>query len=207
MAGMSKHRAKDRSIPLPGTKDGETLRLSARLPALFGDDPLLQIDIDLRTEKDGDGERMSVHARVDGQLRLPPDRALPAPQQAASRSLAPVRAARAAGRQALKIPVVRRAAERLAGSVHSEVMVAASTSTLAQGVASLIPSKMKALGFGQVVAERYEQPLVETMGAADGSSQAGLVQIDKRHLPPQLAEQIGDKPFALTAAWVTEYGD
>lgn len=201
-----KHAARS-TLP---SKGGETehTRLRATIPGLFGDTPLLRIDVDVETRQDTDGESVRVTAQLDGHLHRPAGPALAAPDTTESSGrglrLAAQRSASAALERVTRVPAVRNAMHRAAGHLRSQLVVEASTRPLAAGAQALVPAGLARIGFGRTDAATSAFPVVEawegTAGdAGRGTSHVGVLQLAKRHLPPALIEALGDKPFHLTA--------
>lgn len=218
-------RADKRPLPLVDRTDRDDATVRAAIPSPFGDEPLLNLELRLRTEQQGERALLKLHARIDGALTpspsRPPQHQLAAPEPRKSRagdsdgnggarlpalrdvpgkaaSLVARRTADAVG----KLPAV----QRMAGHVHGEWMITASTHDRVQS-RDLIPQAMNTLGFGSAPAETMAEPVVElseSVGDDGTANQMGLLQIGKRHLPPALAELLGDLPFHLSAAWLTQ---
>lgn len=201
-----KHAAKSH-LPSKG-RETEHTHLRATVPGLFGSTPLLRIEVDVETRQDSDGETVRVTAQLDGHIHRPAGHALAAPDATAATGrglrLAAQRSAHAAVERVARVPAVRRALHRAAGHVRSQLIVEASTRPLARGAQALIPAGLAHVGFGRTDATTSEYPVVEAWeGTAGehgrGTSHVGVLQLAKRHLPPSLAEVLGDKPFHLTA--------
>ena len=85
-------------------------------------------------------------------------------------------------------------------------MITASTHELPK-TDELVPSAMAKLGFGQARLARSHEPVVEVSeshGDDGTSNQMGLLRLRKEHLPPALSEALGELPFNLSAAWLTQ---
>lgn len=184
----------------------DALRLSARLPSPFGAEPLLTLDMELRAQQGPNGDRVQVRAKLGGTVRPPAQRALAAPRS--DKAGLPALRLRDRGVDWVsRLPVIRRTAERLAGKLQSEFVVSATTEARPDGHRALVPSRMAALGFGQRLAHSHHEPLVEVLeelGHDGTQTQMGLLQVAKAHLPPELARLLGDAPFQLSAAWLTQ---
>ena len=182
----------------------EHMRLAARIPGLFGPEPLLRIDVDVEIRQDADGETMRITAQMDGHLNPPSAQALSAPR---SRSHALKLAAQEqlgkAVERVARHPVVSKALNKAAGHIRSQLVVEATTRPLARGTNAMIPAGLKQAGFGTRDAEASEHPIVEawegTVNDGRGRSHVGVVQIAKRHLPEKLIRNLGDRPLNITA--------
>lgn len=203
-------RRRKPAVAMPGTGAAQdALRLSARLPSPFGREPLLSLDVELRTQQSANGERVQVRARLDGLVRPPSQRALAAPG-GDGRKLPARRLGRRSAELLARLPVIRRAAEQLAGKLHSELVISATTEPRPADASALVPSRMADLGFGRQMADTHAQPLVEVLeelGHDGTQTQMGLLQVAKAHLPPELVRLLGDAPFQLSAAWLTQVTD
>lgn len=197
----------------PATPDSAVQRedtaIRASVPSPFGGEPLLQLAVRLHSEQQGERSVLKMHASLDSALNptKPTDttRALSAPDSSSeTKSLARLseRVASRAAESLASLPVV----QRLAGRLHSEWVVTASTHELPKSD-ELVPGAMAKLGFGQAPLARSHEPVVEvseTQGDDGTSNQMGLLRLRKEHLPPALAEALGELPFNLSAAWLTQ---
>lgn len=191
----------------------ESFSLSAELPGLTRDAPLLRLKLEMLSEELGDGGRFRLRAHLQAHLAsaLTP---LPAPGKAHDAIAGPdTQSLPAAGvgrllRMSLKVPAIRRAASPLIRhDVNTWVDVRASTADLVDGARALLPEseQLRALGIDTAVAG--DGPLVQswagaTGGQTPGYAQVSLMQIDKRHLPKAMSALFGDQPFQFVAAVV-----
>lgn len=183
--------------------------LRATLPSPFGGDPLLQLNLRVHSEQHGDRSVVKLHATLDSAVQpakaAAKHRQLAAPEQTSDeRALQalPQRVASRAADRLATLPVV----QRLAGRLHGEWMVTASTHDVPDTEA-LVPGAMAKLGFGHASLLRSQEPVVEvseTVGDDGTRNQVGLLRLRKEHLPPALAEALGHLPFNLSAAWLTQ---
>ncbi|AXQ31212.1 hypothetical protein D0B54_22130 [Solimonas sp. K1W22B-7] len=198
-----------RGTPLP---DGEPelAAFSAAIPVGPSGAPLWQIDVQITTEPHADGERLRLRARIQTNLASALKPALGAPAVFSdSRALTVAERTgslvqRTANR-VLALPAVRAFAEPLlSNDFNTWIEIQASTASLDGGARELIPQSDKLAALGIQPRLAGDQPVAETWSgqAADGFAQVSLLQIDKRHLPPGLAQRMGDKPFQLAAAIV-----
>ncbi len=198
-----------RGTPLP-EGEPELAAFSAAIPVGPNGAPLWQIDVQVTTEPHADGERLRLRARIQTNLASALKPALGAPA-----SLSDSRALTLAERtgslvqrtanRVLNLPAVRAFAEPLlSNDFNTFIEVQASTASLDAGAGELIPQSDKLAALGIQPRRAGDQPMAETWSgqAADGFAQVSLLQIDKRHLPPGLAQRLGDKPFQLAAAIV-----
>lgn len=198
-----------RGTPLP-EGEPELAAFSAAIPVGPHGAPLWQIDVQVTTEPHADGERLRLRARIQTNLASALKPALGAPA-----SLSDSRALTLAERtgslvqrtanRVLNLPAVRAFAEPLlSNDFNTFIEVQASTASLDAGAGELIPQSDKLAALGIQPRRAGDQPMAETWSgqAADGFAQVSLLQIDKRHLPPGLAQHLGDKPFQLAAAIV-----
>ncbi|WP_428381370.1 hypothetical protein [Nevskia ramosa] len=191
----------------------ESFSLSAELPGLTADAPLLRLKLEMLSEELGDGGRFRLRAHLQAHLAsaLTP---LPSPGKARDALSGPdTQSLPAAGvgrllRMTLKVPAIRRvAAPFIRHDVNTWVDVRASTADLVDGARALLPEseQLKALGIDTTVVG--DGPLAQTWagstgGLTPGFAQVSLIQIDKRHLPKAVSALLGDQPFQLVAAVV-----
>ncbi|HEY1078159.1 MAG TPA: hypothetical protein VGE51_15805 [Fontimonas sp.] len=210
--------AGDHDAGAPGAE--ERLSFAAELP-VGQNQPLLRIQLQMVNEPQADGERLRLRAHIQtnfaSALRPALEQAAAAERPALAagtgtalslgqRSAAALGGAlQRAAQRALEIPAVRALSEPLLQlDLNTFVEIQASTASLADGSHHLLPQADKLRALGIVPKRSTGAPVAETWGgqAADGFAQVSVLQIDKRHLPPRLAELLGDKPFSLAAAIV-----
>lgn len=200
--------------PQPG--EVEEFSFGAEVPVGGADAPLWRIQVQLSSEPHGDGEKLRVRAHIQTNLASALRPALASPQTPRTalpghgRSSLSQRAGALAQRgaaRALRVPLVRTLAEPLLEhDLNTWIEINASTASLDQGSRELLPQgeRLAALGIRPRATLRGDRPAVETWAgeAPGGFAQVSLLQMDKEHLPPQLAQALGDQPFQLAAAIV-----
>lgn len=191
----------------------ESFSLSAELPGLTAEAPLLRLKLEMLSEELGDGGRFRLRAHLQAHLAsaLTP---LPAADKARDAIAGPnTQSLPAAGvgrllRLGLKMPAIRRAAGPLIRhDINTWIDVRASTADLVDGARALLPEseQLRALGIDTAVVG--DRPLAQTWagttgGLTPGYAQVSLVQIDKRHLPKAMSALLGNQPFQFVAAVV-----
>lgn len=205
----------------PADGEPEEFAFSAEVPVTGADAPLWRIEVKIASEPHGDGEKIRVRAHIQTNLASALRPALKAPQAGGEHTALPsnssggMRLAQRAGAlaqrtaaRALQLPVLRDIAEPLLEhDLNTWIDVNASTAFLDKGSSELLPrsDKLDRLGIRPKAMKPGDKPTVETWaGEAPGGgfAQFSIVQMDKQHLPPQLADALGDKPFQLAAAIV-----
>lgn len=202
----------------PETTLPERFTFSAAIPA-GGLGALCRVDLQLLREPQQDGERLHLRAHFQTNFasvlrpalrRAAAGAPLPAAGAASSssRELQPAgRAARVAHRglqRVLATPLVQRmAAPLLTHDFNTWMEVQASTEPLNDGAHSLVPQQDRLAAMG-IVPARGAGPQAENWATqtANGYAQLSLLQVDKSHLPPELAKRFGKQPFQLAAAIV-----
>lgn len=199
----------------PADPTTDRLALSAEIPGAAGA-PLWKIDLQLLTQPHGDGEKLRVRAHVQtnfGSALRPalgtgagPDepRAIAPEQRALTRSQRVGRLAQRLAARALRTPVLGAIVEPLLRhDFNTWIEVQASTASLDKGARDLVPAQEQLARLG-IQPRKGDGPLAESWAgqARGGFAQVSLLQLDKRHLPPRLAEKLGDRPFSLAAAIV-----
>lgn len=200
-----------RGTPLP-EGEPELAAFSAAIPVGPDGAPLWQIDVQVTTEPHADGEKLRVRARIQTNFASALRPALGAPSQAAHSDSRALTFAERTGslvqrtaNRVLALPAIRAFAEPLlSNDFNTWIEIQASTASLDGGAGELLPQSDKLAALGIQPKRAGDQPVAETWSgqAADGFAQVSLLQIDKRHLPPGLAQRLGDKPFQLAAAIV-----
>jgi hypothetical protein len=195
---------------MPLAAHGDWQRFSAEIPGADGE-ALLRIDLQLLETPQANGEKIHLRARIQTRLgsQLRPLLGA-APQEPATpgRALSPVqragRLAQRLARRALAVPAVRRLAEPLLDyELTTHLDLTASTAALDGGSRDLMPDRDKLAALGIHPVASSDQPMAESWAghAPDGGlARFTLLRLEKRHLPPALAEWLGDRPFALAAA-------
>lgn len=196
-------------------RDGaeERLHLTAAVPLAGADAPLWQVDVQVVSEPQADGDKLRLRAHVQtnfgSALRAaltaaPRSDALPGP---GARNLAQRTGALVTrtARRVLATPVVGRLAQPLLRmDFNTWVELQASTASLDAGSGSLLPQAERLAALGIRPRRAGDQPMAESWAGEgpNGFAQVSVLQMDKRHLPPRLAALVGDKPFQLAAAIV-----
>lgn len=200
--------------PQPG--EVEEFSFGAEVPVGGVEAPLWRIQVQLSSEPHGDGEKLRLRAHIQTNLASALRPALASPQTARAAlpgtgmaslgQRASALAQRGAAR-ALRVPLVRTLAEPLLEhDLNTWIEINASTASLDQGSRELLPQgeRLAALGIRPRATVRGDRPAVETWAGESpgGFAQVSLLQMDKEHLPPQLAQALGEQPFQLAAAIV-----
>lgn len=193
--------------------DRESFTLSAELPGLTRDQPLLKIKLEMLSEALGDGGRFRLRAHVQANMAsalgaLPPPASARAAIDGPNTASLPAAGVGRLLRLGLKVPAIRRAATPLIRhDLNTWVDIRAATADLVHGAGALLPEseRLRALGIDTRVAG--DGPLAQTWAGATGGStpgyaQVSLLQIDKRHLPKAASALLGAQPFQFVAAVV-----
>lgn len=197
--------------------EGERYTLAAEIPGLRPGKPLLRLQMEMHSEPQGDGERLRLraHWQFNFASALAPALGVDAPAapeaEREPNERLPAERVSQWLRRRLDNPAVRRIAEPLLRHDFSSWLeLRASTADLADGAGALLPEtdRLKALGIEPKLSTSTENaPLAQSWagsagGLHPGFAQVSLLQMDKRHLPPALANLLGTKPFQLAAAVV-----
>ncbi len=182
-------------------------------------EPLWRIRVQMLTEPQADGERVRLRAHIQTHFAsaLRPALLAHAAAQAAPAltDLHASRGQRLAARagqlaqrtaqRALAIPVVGLLMEPLLKlDLNTWIEIQASTASLDAGSHDLLPQADKLAALGIQPRRAGDQPMAESWAgeAPDGFAQVSVLQMEKRHLPPQLQRALGTAPFSLAAAMV-----
>jgi hypothetical protein len=199
----------------PADPATDRIRMSAEIPGA-DDAPLWKIDVQLLTEPHGDGEKMRLRAHLQTNFAsgLRPvsarkdDRAIGSGGRDLTRAQRVGQLAQRAAARALQTPLIRAvAAPLLRHDFNTWIEVHASTASLDKGAQDLVPAQEQLARLGikpRNAGKTGDRPIAESWAgeAPGGFAQVSLLQIDKQHLPPRLAQRIGDKPFSMAAAIV-----
>lgn len=191
----------------------ESFSLSAELPGLTPEMPLLRLKLEMLSEELGEGGRFRLRAHLQANMAsaLTP---LPAPKTAQDAISGPATASQpAAGvsrllRMGLKVPAIRRAASPLIRhDLNTWIDVRASTADLVDGARALLPESEQLRALGIDTRAAGDGPLAQTWAGATGGltpgfAQVSLMQVDKRHLPKAMSALLGPQPFQFVAAVV-----
>ncbi|MGH8445580.1 MAG: hypothetical protein ACREVL_09945 [Solimonas sp.] len=214
------NRRKKRTTPQAVAPATENFAFAAEIP-VGEKEPLWKLQVQMISEPQADGERLRLRAHLQTNFasalrpalaaaRAPQNAALPhSGESSGGRSL---RLAERAGQavqdvaqRALRLPLVRRIAEPLLQlDFNTWIEVQTSTASLDAGSHSLLPQQERLAALGIRPKRTGDQPLTESWAgeAPDGFAQVSVLQLDKRHLPPQLLKLLGDQPFGLAATIV-----
>lgn len=175
---------------------GEALSLSAEIPGSKG--PLWQMRLEMNSEPEAGGERLRLRAHFKLSLR----KALPAPSDAQAASSLPARVGQWVERR-LDAPLMQRlAAPLLDRDLNTWVEMQTSTAALDAGAKALLPTQLARLGIEPKNDQAVQAWAGELRGAKPGFAQMTLLQLDQRHIPPNLQQVFADRPFQLSAAIV-----
>lgn len=191
----------------------DSFSLSAELPGLTADAPLLKLKLEMLSEELGEGGRFRLRAHVQANMAtaLTP---LPAPSKAQDAIGGPSTLAQpAAGvgrllRLGLKVPAIRRAATPfIRHDINTWIDIRASTADLVDGARALLPESAQLQELGIDTTMPADGPMAQTWAGATGGltpgfAQVSLVQLDKRHLPKAMSALLGNQPFQFVAAVV-----
>ena len=191
----------------------DSFSLSAELPGLTADAPLLKLKLEMLSEELGEGGRFRLRAHVQANMAtaLTP---LPAPSKAQDAIGGPSTVAQpAAGvgrllRLGLKVPAIRRAATPfIRHDINTWIDIRASTADLVDGARALLPESAQLQALGIDTTMPADGPMAQTWAGATGGltpgfAQVSLVQLDKRHLPKAMSALLGNQPFQFVAAVV-----
>jgi hypothetical protein len=194
--------------------DPERMAFSAEIPGAAGA-PLWKLNIQLVTEPHGNGEKLRLRAHVQTNLASALRPALSKPSQGErpaigsdshrlTRSERAGQLAQRVANRALQLPLLRVLAEPLLHlDFNTWIELQASTASLDKGAQDLLPAQEQLARLG-IRPKGGDGPIAESWAgeAPGGFAQVSLLQMDKRHLPPQLAQMLGAKPFQLAAAIV-----
>jgi hypothetical protein len=175
---------------------GEAVAFTAQIPGSAG--PLCEMRVEAESQPEGDGERVRLRAHFRMHLR----RAASAPQRGAPRAALPARVGRWIERRLASRVVGVLAAPLIDRDINTWVEVRASSAALDDGSRALVPDKLGALGVDPVPGKPFQSWAGALGGAKPGFAMLTLVQLDKDHLPPNMRQALGPKPFQLSATLV-----
>jgi hypothetical protein len=194
--------------------DSEGFALRLEIPGLRPGKPLWQLNVELQTEPQADGERLRLRAHWQANFASALGPALSAeapPRTAPSSERLPAERVGQWLRRRLDNPLLRTLSEPLLRhDFNSWLELRASTASLADGAGGLLPEsgRLKALGIDPQLSNSTQQaPLAQTWAGSTGGphrgfAQVSLLQFDQRHLPAAIAALIGAKRFQLAGAVV-----
>ncbi len=176
--------------------NGEALSLSAEIPGRAG--PLWQMRLEMKSEPEAGGERLRLRAHFRLSLR----KTQPAPHQSGQAAGLPALIGQWIERR-MESPLMQTlAAPFLDRDLNTWIEMQTSTAPLDAGARALLPTQLARLG----IEPKNDQPVQawagELRGAKPGFAQMTLLQLDQRHIPPNLTQVFADRPFQLCAAIV-----
>ncbi len=202
-------------MPESQVPDREELSFAAEVPVAGATAPLWKVNVHLVTEPHGDGERVRLRAHVQTNFAaLRP--ALTAPVNrndtkalghgSSGKGLSLSQRTTALAQRALENPVVNFLAQPLLKhDFNTWIDLQASTASLDAGAHALVPQSDKLTAMGIRPARSKDGgPVAESWSGQSpngtGFAQVSIVQMDKKHLPAQLAKMLGNKPFQMAGA-------
>ena len=208
-------RASEDDLP---KQDREELSFAAEVPVEGAEAPLWRVNVHLVTEPHGDGERVRLRAHVQTNFAsLRP--ALTAPRNSSEtkaighgsssgggKSLSLSQRTTALAQRALENPIVNFLAQPLLKhDFNTWIDLQASTASLDGGAHALVPQSDKLTAMGIRPARSKDGgPVAESWSGQSpngaGFAQVSIIQLDKKHLPAQLAKMLRDKPFQMAGA-------
>lgn len=202
------------TAPSPAVSGTETFAFEAALPLGNGSAPLWRVQLQMVSEPQADGERVRLRAHIQTNfasalrpaLRAVPEHAaLPHPGQPPPLAVRAGQLVQRSAQRALATPLVGRLMEPLLRlDLNTWIEVQTSSASLDAGAHDLLPQSQRLAALGIQPRRAGDQPVAESWAgeAADGFAQVSVLQMDKRHLPSQLQQMLGDQPFSLAAAIV-----
>lgn len=196
-------------------QDREELSFAAEVPVAGADAPLWKVNVHLVTEPHGDGERVRLRAHVQTNFAsLRPALTAPANKSetkalghgASGKGLSLSQRTTALAQRALENPVVNFLAQPLLKhDFNTWIDLQASTASLDAGAHALVPQSDKLTAMGIRPARSKDGgPVAESWSGQSpngaGFAQVSIIQLDKKHLPAQLAKMLRDKPFQMAGA-------
>ena len=195
------------SAPIDPTEP-EQLSFSAEVPVTVGGEPLWRFNMQVVSEPQVDGERLRVRAHFQTNFAsvLRPALEAPTPLQRTSTGTALTLTERggALAQRALRNPVVRRlTAPLLNHDFNTWIEMQTSSASLDAGAHALLPQSDKLTALG-IAPRKADGPVAESWSgqSPNGFAQVSILQMDKRHLPPQVASLLKGKPFHMAATIV-----
>lgn len=202
--------------PETAAQEREELTFAAEVPVAGADAPLWKVNVHLVTEPHGDGERLRLRAHVQTNFAaLRPALAAPANKgeakaighgSSSSKGLSLSQRTTALAQRALENPVVNFLAQPLLKhDFNTWIDLQASTASLDGGAHALVPQSDKLTAMGIRPARSKDGgPVAESWSgqspSGTGFAQVSIIQIDKKHLPAQLAKRLKGKPFQMAGA-------
>lgn len=187
----------------------EEMSFSAEVPVGAGGAPLWRVNLQVVSEPQVDGERLRLRAHFQTNFASVLKPALNAPRTPVDSSggtaLTLAERTGALAQRALSNPLVQRiAAPLLKHDFNTWIEMQTSTASLDDGAHALLPQSEKLTALGIAPSRKADGPVAESWSGQsnNGFAQVSIVQMDKRHLPPQFASLLQGKPFHLTATIV-----
>lgn len=194
---------------LPAPTGPEEMSFSAEIPMVEGGAPLWRFNMQIVSEPQVDGERLRLRAHFQTNFASVLKPALNAPKAPldASGSTALTLAERtgALAQRVLTNPMVQRiAAPLLKHDFNTWIEMQTSTASLDDGAHALLPQSDKLTALGIAPSRKPDGPVAESWSGQsnNGFAQVSILQMDKRHLPPQVVSLLQGKPFHMTATIV-----
>lgn len=181
---------------------GEALSLSAEIPGSTG--PLWQMQLEMKSEPEAGGERLRLRAHFKLSLRR---RSLPPPASPLPLPALPFRVGKWIERRMASTLMQTLAAPLLDRELNTWVEMQTSTAPLDAGARALLPTQLARLGIEPKNDQAVQAWAGELRGAKPGFAQMTLLQLDQRHIPPNLQRVFADRPFQLSAAIVNVIED
>lgn len=189
--------------------EAEEMSFSAEIPVVGGGAPLWRVNLQVISEPQVDGERLRVRAHFQTNFASVLKPALSAPKapvdSSGGNALTLAERTGALAQRALSNPLVQRiAAPLLKHDFNTWIEMQTSTASLDDGAHALLPQSDKLTALGIAPSRRTDGPVAESWSGQsnNGFAQVSILQMDKRHLPPQVASLLEGKPFHMTATIV-----
>lgn len=186
----------------------EEMSFSAEIPASPGGAPLWRVQLQVVSEPQVDGERLRLRAHFQTNFASALKTALNAPaapvETSGGTALTLAERTGALAQRALTHPLVQRiAAPLLKHDFNTWIDMQTSTASLDDGAHALLPQSDKLTAMG-IAPRKGDGPVAESWSGQSptGFAQVSILQMDKRHLPPQVASLLQGKPFHMTATIV-----
>lgn len=187
----------------------ERERLQLMVPGLDGA-PVLRLSVDFARQRQGDGERVRLHAHLHACLGgLSAEAARRNSGQPDRGGAVAGRAVRRFGAGSLRRALAGRLGQRLSSlllshDVESWMEIETSSASLERGAAALLPVGDALRKIGSKLVPVVESPTLQVWAAppqADGrAAQFALLRVDRAQLPVRLARLLGPGAFQLAAA-------
>lgn len=187
----------------------EEMSFSAEIPVAGGNAPLWRVNLQVVSEPQVDGERLRVRAHFQTNFASVLKPALNAPKpllnSTGGTALTLAERTGALTQRLLNYPLVQRiAAPLLKHDFNTWIEMQTSTASLDDGAHALLPQSEKLTALGIAPSRKPDGPIAESWSGQSphGFAQVSILQMDKRHLPPQVTVLLKGKPFHMTATIV-----